>query len=207
MINKNISYLFTLFIISVILVSCGSDDEITYPVTYSYDRVEFDDFLLFKVIDGGFEGIDFTERLSAIEPIVREEVLLSAEENEIGFNQVTLLSEDQMLFLNTDQPTDSFFINYTQLSSTLFRADLSGNGTEPFELMLTDNNNELRYCIESSVFFRQTPNGSISPGLDFDFCDFSQFRAGALDDIRINENLVINDTVFYNQANYIMTKD
>lgn len=207
MLTKKINYFLLFLIISILFISCGKDEEISYPVTYTYNQVEYDDFLLFKITDNGTEAIPFNERLSAIEPIVRADVALSVEDNEIGFNQITLLSEDEMLFLNTDFPTDSFFISYTQLSATLLRADLSGNGTEPFELMLTDNNNELRYCFQSSVFFLQPPNNINNGSLDFESCKFSQSVDEAINDIRIDENLVANDTLFYNRVDFILTKN
>jgi len=204
---RNIFHFFTFIVISLTLTNCGNDDELTYPVTYTYNNdIEFEDFLLFKLNETGQEEIEFTERLSIIEPIVREDVMLSAAEF-TGFNQITLLSEDQMLFLNTAQPTDSFFIDYSQLSGNLLRADLSGNGTEPFELMLDNNNSELRYCIQSSVFFRQPPNNFINGSLNFDFCSFSQNVDEVINDIRTNDNLVTNDTVFYNRANVILERD
>lgn len=204
---KNILYSFTFFATLITFTSCSDDDEITYPVTYTYNNnIEFEDFLLFKLNETGQEEIAFTGRLSTIEPIVREEVIIAASED-AALNQITLLSEDQMLILNTTQPTDSFFIDYTQLSSTLFRADFSGNGTELFELMLTNNNSELRYCIQSSVFFRQPPDNFINGSLDFDFCDFSQSIDEVIDDIRMNDNLVASDTVFYNRSNIILNKN
>lgn len=206
MTTKSIVYYFIFFVIIITTASCGNDDEITYPTTYTYNNnIEFEDFLLFKLNDTGQEEIPFTERLSAIEPIVREEAMIGASED-LGFNQITLLNEDQMLFLNTSQPTDSFFIDYTQVSSTLLRADLEDSGTENFELMLTDNNNELRFCLQSSVFFRQTPD-NFNSGLDFDFCNFSQNIDDAIDVIRMNDNLVANDTVFYNRSNIIFTRN
>jgi len=205
--SKNIINLFTFIVIFLTLTSCGNDDGLTYPVTYTYNNgIEFEDFLLFKLNETGQEEIAFTERLSAIEPIVREEVIISASED-AEFNQITLLSEDQMLFLDENRPTDSFFIDYTQLSSTLLRADLGGNGTEAFELMLTNNNSELRYCVQSSVFFKQAPNSTNPSGLDFDFCDFSQSVDDVINNIRTNDNLVANDTVFYNRANVILTRN
>ena len=162
--------------------------------------------MLFKLNDTGQEEIAFTERLSAIEPIVREYVMIDASE-ELGFTQITLLNEDQMLFLNTNQPTDSFFIDYTQVSSTLLRADLEGSGTEDFELMLTDNNSELRFCNQSTVFFRQPPLNINNGSLDFDFCSFSQSVEEVIDEVRTDYNLVANDTVFYNVSNIIFDRE
>ncbi len=204
---RNIFYFFTFIVTLLTLTSCGNDDELTYPTTYTFNNdIEFEDFLLFKLNETGQEEIAFTERLSAIEPIVREEVMIGASED-LEFNQITLLSEDQMLFLDSNRPTDSFFIDYTQLSATLFRADLSGNGTEPFELMLTDNNNDLRFCNQGTVFFRQPPLNIDNGFLEFDFCSFSQSVEEVIDEVRTDNNLVANDTVFYNRSIIIFNKN
>ena len=205
--SRNIFYLLTFVLISLTLTSCDNDNELNYPTTYTFNNnIEFENFSLFKLTDTGQEEIAFTERLSAIESLVREGVLFTTTEG-VGFNQISLLSEDQMLFLHTNQPTDSFFVDYTQLSTTLLRADLSGNGTEPFELMLTNNNSELRYCVRSTSFFRQPPNNIINGSLNFNFCNFSQSTEEVINDIRTNDNLVTNDTVFYNRANVILTNN
>lgn len=206
MTTKNIFLTLLSFIFLFAIVSCGNDDEITYPVTYAYNNnIEFEDFLLFKLNETGQEEIAFTERLAAIEPIVREEVMIGASED-LEFNQITLLSEDQMLFLDENRPTDSFFVDYTQVSSTLLRADLDDSGTEDFELMLTNNNSELRFCNQSTVFFRQPPLNINNGFLEFDFCSFSQPVEEVIDEVRMDNNLVANDTVFYNRSNIIFNR-
>ena len=155
---RNIFYFFTFIVTLLTLTSCGNDDELAYPVTYTYDNIKFEDSWLFKFNETGHEEIEFTERLSAIEPILRESITF--ENSGFPFNQITLLSEDQILFKSTAQPSDSLSMEYRQMSSTWFQIFFNGSGGDILNLFLFESNTQIWYCIQSSAFFRQANTGN-----------------------------------------------
>lgn len=186
-------------------LSCDNDNGPTYPIVFTLDNLEYNDAHIYTISDNDmFEEIAFAGSFVGYDDNLRAELMIGL--NEFDFDQLTLLDENRISIRTTGPNPETSSFSYATPGNNLIRVYLDDTQEDFIDFDYRNGDSQIKYCIHSATY--PIPSLSTDYTLDIETCDDTHFNAStSLENIRMNNNLSISDTVALNISYLVFAKE
>jgi hypothetical protein len=195
----------SLFILALFCAACGKDENsspfVSYPVVYSYDHLAMQPTLWYVLTTGAYTQIAEPAAVFGFDTELKS--ILESDFGVPEFNRLEFLSDTSVRVTFTSSGTNFDTILPYRIESG--RTKIQFNATPEFFLVFREGAepNTLEFGMVTTIHSYIKPNGVV----DYSATD-SQFSdeldaIKILNALRMNENLMVGDTVGVNRAAYV----